>query len=130
MPLRRSLLALALLVAMPAAVVAQEVAPGWYDEDYQTCTDRTTLEIVECTMALTREWDERLNAAYGEVMDGLPSDRAEALRAVQRAWIAWRDANCRWYAGGEGSISRIEAAECQHVLTRTRAQELEMMTGR
>lgn len=121
--------ALACLV-LPVAAAAQETAaPGRAAEDGQACTGQTTIAIVECKVALTQEWDDRLNAAYRTLVTDLPEDRAAALRDVQRAWIAWRDGNCRWYAGGEGSIARIEAAQCLHDLTRARAQELETMTG-
>ena len=60
-------------------------------------------------------------------MATLEGERKDAFRDTQRKWIAYRDANCLFYANGEGSISRIEAATCQLVLTRDRAQELQMM---
>ena len=62
-------------------------------------------------------WDARLNAAYGALMkrekaddaeyggEGIPA-KAPALRAMQRAWIAWRDATCDYersqWGGGTG----------------------------
>ena len=39
-----------------------------------------------------RAWDKALNAAYGELMDLLDADQ-KALKASQRQWIAFRDAD-------------------------------------
>ena len=60
-------------------------------------------------------WDARLNAAYQDLMrrarenDGdfnPPQSQAEALRDMQRAWIAYRDARCGYeyslWQGGTG----------------------------
>lgn len=65
-------------------------------------------------------WDERLNTAYAAVMAEAraadaeaaqtgqrPSGQAEALRDMQRAWIAFRDAACAYeystWGGGTGA---------------------------
>jgi len=54
------------------------------------------------------------------------SDKQRArLRAAQRLWIQYRDANCGFYALGEGTISRVEAAECMRSMIEARARELE-----
>ena len=39
------------------------------------------------------ETDAKLNATYQKVLKGMPNDAArEKLKAAQRAWVAWRDA--------------------------------------
>lgn len=72
-----------------------------------------------CMGAEADWWDARLNAAYkvlmaqNEVTDSEMADpgsaaprMAPALRAMQRAWIAYRDATCAyevtWWGGGTG----------------------------
>ena len=99
---------------------------SWYSGEYQTC-DGSTLDIIDCVYGLRDKWDGRLNAAYRQIMNGETERQKKALRDAQRKWIAYRDANCAYYAGGEGSISRIGAAVCEYALTRDRARELEMM---
>jgi uncharacterized protein YecT (DUF1311 family) len=47
------------------------------------------------------------------------------LRNAQRLWIQFRDADCAYFASGEGSIARVEAGQCLLRLTTARAQELE-----
>ena len=108
-----------LLVALiPAAAHAD-----WYGAEYQQCQG-TTADLVSCLDRRTQEWDRRLNEAYQERMR--ESQRPEDLRAAQRLWIAYRDANCSYYRDGPGTISAIEAAECMRVMTRQRATELEL----
>jgi hypothetical protein len=40
-------------------------------------------------------------------------------------WVRFRDANCDYYAGGEGTIRQVKTAMCLRTLTRSRALELE-----
>jgi uncharacterized protein YecT (DUF1311 family) len=107
---------------------AGEAMDRWYGGEYEDC-DGSTVEIIECVNGLRDQWDDRLNDAYRSVSGAIETDRKNALRDVQRKWIAYRDTNCAYYAGGEGSIARIEAAVCLYALTKDRAQELEMMDG-
>lgn len=110
----------------PAAISG--LPDSWYGSEYQSC-DGSTVDMIQCVNSLRDRWDDRLNAAYRKVMDAEDDAQRSALRAAQRQWIAYRDANCAYYAGGQGSIARIEAAVCQYALTRDRARELEMMLG-
>lgn len=107
---------------------APDDSSDWYGGEYQNC-DGSTIDILDCVDGLRNKWDGRLNAAYGQIMNAQTAEQQTALRDAQRKWIAYRDANCAFYAGGEGSISRIEAAVCQYALTRDRARELETMLG-
>lgn len=100
----------------------------WYGGEYRNC-DGSTIDIIDCVFGLRDRWDGRLNAAYRQVMNVETQGQKAALRDAQRKWITYRDANCAYYAGGEGSIARIEAAVCEYALTRDRAQELEMMVN-
>lgn len=122
-------MAACLLAATALPSLAHAAGDGavneWYGGEYKSC-DGSTIDIVECVMAIQKKWDKRLNTAYGKTLAGLSAERKTALRGVQRKWIAYRDANCSFYDGGEGTIARIEAATCLMALTRQRAQELEM----
>jgi uncharacterized protein YecT (DUF1311 family) len=48
-----------------------------------------------------------------------------ALLRAERAWLAYRTANCGWYDAHEGTIREIYAADCMLDMTRARAVELE-----
>jgi uncharacterized protein YecT (DUF1311 family) len=87
------------------------------------CTG-STREMVDCLMAQHAHWDKQLAIAYQQaVKDAVPTQQ-EKLREAERAWIKYRDANCEYYASGEGTIARIDAAVCLRDMTKRRAEEL------
>lgn len=96
----------------------------------------TTLGMVTCTMAETRVWDGYLNAEYRESRawaEAMDADQrtyapefanlADALLDAQRAWIAFRDAQCglEYAFWGSGSMRRIAGASCALEMTADRA---------
>ena len=96
----------------------------------------TTLGMVACTMAETRIWEDRLDAEYEAsrkltlALDEADradfpefASRAETLLEAQRAWIAFRDAQCRldYAMWGSGSMRQIAGASCQLEMTADRA---------
>jgi len=101
----------------------------------------TTIGITDCILAETREWDAILNEQYqatqahaAEMDTAVPSsmmDRSDALRDAQRAWIAFRDADCgaRYAMWQDGTIRTIVGANCQMTMTAQRAIELRDMRG-
>jgi uncharacterized protein YecT (DUF1311 family) len=111
--------ALALLVALPAAA-------DMFGPDYKPCGDQpNTLATVDCLAAKTKSWDERLNTAYKNLAQRIDAGQRDPLKAAQRLWIQYRDANCRFYGSQEGSIRQIQAAECLRAMTQDPALELE-----
>ena len=86
--------------------------------------DGSTPEMVDCLMAQHAHWDKELSVAYQQAMkDATPAEK-DKLREAERAWIKYRDANCAYYAAGEGTIARINAAACMRDMTKARAEEL------
>jgi uncharacterized protein YecT (DUF1311 family) len=69
-----------------------------------------------------------MTVAYSQALKDAEGKQREQLRAAQRLWIQYRDANCLYYDLGEGTIARIEAGYCMKELTQTRAVELEQKT--
>lgn len=100
---------------------------GEQGEPEQRC-DGSTYEIVECLKVQTAQWDKRMTIAYQLMLKAGEPKQREQLRAAQRLWIKYRDANCLYYGLGEGTIARIEAGYCMKDLTQTRAVELESKT--
>ena len=95
----------------------------------------TTVGIAACLAREHAAWDALLNAfwppliAEAREVDEANSPTPEgveraapSLRAAQRAWLAFRDAECAHAAArsGGGSIRVIEAAECLRTLTARR----------
>ena len=114
------------LVAVIAFLTATPARPEMFGTDYQPCGQKqSTLDIVACVDAKTKIWDLRLNAAYKALQQRIDAGQAESLRAAQRLWVQYRDANCRFYGSAEGSIREVQAAECMRSMTQDRALELE-----
>ena len=116
-----------LKIALRAAAVLAlvSVAHAGDQGDPQQSCDGDTFQMAECLKAKTAQWDKRLNVAYQKALqDAVPAQR-EPLRAAQRLWIQYRDANCLYYGMGEGTIARLDAGECMRSMTEARAKELE-----
>ena len=116
---------LRLAVGLAAVLVlGSAVHAGDQGEPEQSC-DGNTFQMVECLKAKTAQWDKRLNVAYQKaVQDAQPAQR-DQLRAAQRLWIQYRDANCLYYGLGEGTIARLDAGECMRSMTEARAREFQ-----
>ncbi len=128
-----------------AEALPGDVAPDCLGAASNVCQQApggsTTIGITDCIVAETAVWDVLLNELYAarrgefERADALEErsavDRTDALRDAQRAWIAFRDANCllafaRWQVG---SIRHVVGANCHLTMTAQRAIELRDMKG-
>lgn len=96
----------------------------------------TTLAIAECLGAETAAWDAILNREYAALRDDFRArDGSGALtrqlRDAQRAWIAFRDADCglAYAIWAGGSLRVVAAGNCQLDKTARRAIELRDMRG-
>lgn len=99
----------------------------------------TTMGMMTCAQQETQAWDVLLNAEYAETMGWAKAmdaqeratfpefaKRAEALLAAQRAWIAFRDAECglAYAVWGSGSMRNIAASACVADMTAERTLAL------
>ena len=115
----RTAICLAVALALVSAVAA-----GDQGEPEQAC-DGNTFQMVECLKGKTAQWDKRLNVAYQKALQDAQPAQRDPLRAAQRLWVQYRDANCLYYGMGEGTIARLDAGECMRSMTEARARELE-----
>jgi uncharacterized protein YecT (DUF1311 family) len=79
-----------------------------------------------CAREELRRADARLNVAYGRLLARLDANRRTKLQKAERAWVAFRDAQCD-YEGSEsegGSIQPLEIAACKTELTNARIAQL------
>ena len=114
-----------MLMLMIATFLAQE--PNCADPQYQA-------EMNQCAARSAREADADLNLIYKEVVayyeqadrDSESTEGLKRLRAAQRAWIAFRDAQCalEGYEALGGSMESMLVSGCLAELTRRRANEL------
>jgi uncharacterized protein YecT (DUF1311 family) len=113
-------------VSMAVAMLALvSVAHAGDQGDPEASCDGNTFQMVECLKAKSAQWDKRMTIAYQQALKDAAPKQQEQLRAAQRLWIQYRDANCLYYGLGEGTIARIDAGECMRNMTQARAKELE-----
>ena len=115
-----------LMVAAMTAFLAPPTHAGDAGDPAQNC-DGSTQEMVDCLAVKTARWDKRMTIAYQQAMKDAPAPQRDQLRAAQRLWIQYRDANCLYYGLGEGTIARLDAGECMRSMTEARARELESL---
>lgn len=86
----------------------------------------TTIGIMECIAGEQRAWDGLLNNWWKELRAGPPPGPDDPLLAAQRAWLAFREADCTaataQFEGG--TIAGIVANGCMRDMTARRAIEL------
>lgn len=126
---RTSLIVAAVLLAT-AASPAQAAEPKYssaYDKCLAAPSGQSTAGMIDCIGTEWQAQDARLNRAYQAALKRLELPRQKAaLQKAQRAWIAFRDADCvSLYDQDWGTISRIEAASCRLDRTARRADALE-----
>jgi uncharacterized protein YecT (DUF1311 family) len=122
---RAALILLSVSAALPLS--AAPAFAGAKGDPTQEC-DGSTVEIVECIKTKTAQSDRRLNIAFEKALKAANPQQHDQLRTAQRLWVQYRDANCLYVGMGEGTISRISAAECLFNMTEERAKELETLS--
>ena len=118
-----------------ALILATAAAPALAEPKYSPALDRcldapsgmSTLGQKECVWAETKIQDARLNREYAAALRRLTAPQQAKLKAAQRAWIAFRDADCAAREDFEwGTLSQVNAAFC--VLEKT-AERADFLAG-
>ena len=80
----------------------------------------------QCSGQRLRDSDTKLNQTYNTLLKRFDARQQAMLRASQRAWLAYRDAQCKLTASGVdgGSAQPMVTADCLGDLTRARLKEL------
>ena len=141
--------------ADPSHVSALRACIGGAEAPYDACLDsvaqacrsadeggETTLGMTYCNAAETAAWDVLLNEEYRATRDWAKArdaeerhyfpefaNLAEALLEAQRAWIAFRDAECglAYASWGSGSMRHIAGTSCLLEMTARRTLDLRAM---
>jgi uncharacterized protein YecT (DUF1311 family) len=109
----------ALLFAAAPAKADELKAYGCHDalsqSDLNICADKDY-----------RAADAALNTAYRKAMDGLDENGRAPLKTAQRAWLTFRDAECKYEAAPNegGSIYPMIYSLCLARLTKARTAQL------
>ena len=118
------------MAAPPMATPKADPVEARYTPAYDKClaapAGQSTMGMIDCTGAELQIQDARLNTAYRKTMASLNARQKAKLQAAQRAWVAFRDAECASYEDEDwGTISRINASACVLHMTVQRTVDLE-----
>ena len=107
------------------SLVLAQVSPVNADD----CENAETQAMMnECANEALKRSDSQLNAVYKQIEALLKSDgdKTKMLIAAQRAWVAYRDAKCKFSASGVsgGSLYPSVYAGCLDSLTKARIGDL------
>jgi uncharacterized protein YecT (DUF1311 family) len=90
----------------------------------------STPGMVECADEAIRGWDKRLNEVYQQVMTDLDPKSRELLRASQRRWVAFREAEHEAMGGpwrqDRGTIIRVLTVNADLSAIKERVQEVQL----
>jgi uncharacterized protein YecT (DUF1311 family) len=80
----------------------------------------------QCSGQLLKDADKNLNDAYRTLLKRFDARQQAMLRASEKAWLAYRDAQCKMVASGVegGSAQPMVTADCLGELTQARLKEL------
>ncbi|WP_279483126.1 lysozyme inhibitor LprI family protein [Aureimonas sp. SK2] len=115
-------------LALAAIALAAVTLPATAEEI--DCTDpQTQTDMTLCAQADLDTADERLNALYATMRERLKGDDAKLtlLRDAQRAWVAYRDAECAFQSSAVegGSAQPMVEAQCATEKTTRRNADFE-----
>ena len=127
----------AVLLATGFLVVAALPAAAASEPSIDCENASSTVEMNHCADQEFEKVDAELNAIYKKALAAIPDMATEhpfdtksweaALRSSQRAWLAYRDAECdqhvpMFWGGGTGTSSAVTGCKTQR--TRARIEEL------
>ena len=100
--------------------------PASADEAYDKCvnaSDGTNPAFSACGADWMKREDAKLNTAWKRVFAQLDGDAKAALLAEQRAWNAFKETSCKFYATGdfgrEGESVQFPICRAQMMAART-----------
>lgn len=126
-----AVIAAVMLGVLPAAAMAE----------VDCALAETQADINRCAEADWKTEDARLNEAYDRAMtragyfddslDAADRGAVQALKRAQRAWLAYRDAECdaQSFAVKGGSLEAAYQLFCMANLSKLRSEELETYMG-
>jgi uncharacterized protein YecT (DUF1311 family) len=126
MIMRARLLLLSLL-AFPALAGDPDPLDAALDACLAKPEGASTPGMVDCTSDAIKAWDKRMNKVYQQVMAGLDPKSRELLRASQRRWVAFREAEHeameRPWRQDKGTIIRVLTVSADLSAIKERVQE-------
>ena len=122
------------LIGIPGFLAAQDdAAPKKHriDKWLESAIDRdpSTAGMVQATSKAAEMWDSELNGVYKQLLEVLSKSQVEKLKASQRKWLEYRDAEFafsdEFYGSMQGTMWRPVAVNSRMDIVRSRTLELQ-----
>ncbi|CAJ0794231.1 hypothetical protein LMG19083_02549 [Ralstonia psammae] len=122
-------LSLAAALLLPVAAWAGDPVDDALQQCLKSPRGSTTAGMTECTHTAYQAYDRQMNTLYQAVMSKTDPASRQAIRAAQRAWLAYRNAqkaadNAPWRADS-GSMASPDIEGLNVEAIRARIAELE-----
>lgn len=110
---------------LPACLVLAATATAAWGQECDRGDDSQSMMTI-CANTDYEAADAKLNAAYKDLVGGNDEKANKLLQTAQRAWIAFRDAECAYSTADSegGSVHPMEVSECLMELTNQRIKQL------
>ena len=126
---------LTLLLASPLHAQTDAPDPHPIEAELSRCMETpegmSTHGMRQCLGNASEAWDKEMNRIWGELMRELPAPAKDSLRAAQRKWIAFRDAElealAQSYGAMPGTMYLVMHADAVSSLTRDRVRQLDAL---
>ena len=117
----------AVLVVLVWGLLADAAVAGPQADPCKTRANQ--LELTQCSDRQLAKSDAVLNQAYRKLLADLDDEHRALLLKSQRAWVAFRDADCDLDASTAlgGSMYGMLAADCRTAMTDTRVKDLKAL---
>ena len=94
-----------------------------------TSAGGSNLGTAECYRVEAAIWDDLLNKNFKSLLDTLDDEQAAKARAMQRAWLGYRDTTCNFYMDkAQGSMAIPMGSACVARETARRALLLDFFS--
>lgn len=110
-----------------AALFAFAAAPARADEKINCKSqDLNQMQLDQCAGQDFTKSDAKLNRLYRDMLGRYDAANGAKFKAAERAWIAWRDAECDYETNGTagGTINSMMFTMCKTSKSDARIQEL------
>jgi uncharacterized protein YecT (DUF1311 family) len=110
---------------LPACLALLATAPIARAQECDRNDDSQSMMTI-CAGVDYQAADAKLNAAYKDLVGRNDEKANKLLQAAQRAWIAFRDAECAYSTADSvgGSIHPMEVSQCLAEVTNERTKQL------
>ncbi len=123
----KTILSLIVCLCSMSAMAQSEIK---YSPQYLACLEKSNdygdpMIIIFCINTELKKQDTLLNKHYNELKNSLTLARQRELTTLQRLWLKYRDAQCKFYKAPDGgALHRMLANQCILDMTAIRTTEL------